>query len=971
MNLRKCIGFLLVFFICSAGLIGTFAKEDIRVEVVSDVGSRIVIHYKIADYQSQSITIQGEEFTRIWIPGEPISMDKGAPALPYINRSIIIPDDTRMIVRVLSVNYKEELARIVPSKGLLPRTVDPEQVPYEFGEVYEANAFYPGPTAKLGEPYIMRDHRGIVVQVNPFQYNSVTGVLRIYTEITIEVIEVGSGHKNVLERGDQVRARIRAFEDIYRSHFLNYENYQESAYTGTTSYDPLDEEGEMLIITHDPWIPNLNDFVSHKSSMSISATVVGVSTISNNPTSIKNYIQGIYDTSDLAFVLLVGDAAEVATPISSGGASDPSYAKLAGDDDYPEIIVGRFSAQTTAELDTQVRRTIDYENMPANEQDWFLRVIGIASDEGAGVGDEGQSDQEHIDEILMWLKNAGYHPFNRIYDPDATDTMVSNAVNNGRGIINYCGHGSPTSWSTTSFNVADVDALVNDNMLPFIISVACNNGEFNHYNKCFAEAWLRATNSSSGEPTGAIGMYASSISQSWAPPMEAQDEFNLLLTDPAEPYFSYGAMCFAGSCSMMDDYGLSGVQMFDTWIVFGDPSLRIVGSVSSPGTGLQVIQEDGLSASGPAGGPCTPESIIYTLKNHDDWPMDYEVTKSAPWISITNTNGTIPVNGTTTVTVALNEASRNLDNGSYADTVHFINLTNHDGDTMRPVALEVGTFMTLGQWMLDTDPGWSCEGEWEFGTPTGNGGFKDLNPDPTSGATGSNVYGANLNGKISKSVGGPYYMTLGPLDFTESTNITLSFQRWLNTVGSPMVSSTLEVSNNGSTWMNVWSANTMVTDDAWTLQTFDISSIADHEASVYIRWGYGVNDRIPHAGSGWNIDDILLEGLPETSKITLFVERDRLLWTSVAGAMAYDIVRGDIDILLSSGGNFTLSTNSCVDNDVSSTELSYTEMPAPGQGHWFLVRGVSSSGPMTYQTLAGNQVGLRDEEISIAIDSCP
>ena len=73
-------------------------------------------------------------------------------------------------------------------------------------------------------------------------------------------------------------------------------------------------------------------------------------------------------------------------------------------------------------------------------------------------------------------------------------------------------------------------------------------------------------------------MYASSISQSWAPPMEGQDEFNLLLTDPEEPYFSYGAMCFAGSSSMMDDYGTDGVSMFNTWILFGDPSLRIIGS---------------------------------------------------------------------------------------------------------------------------------------------------------------------------------------------------------------------------------------------------------------------------------------------------------------------------------------------------------------------------------------------------------
>ena len=97
-----------------------------------------------------------------------------------------------------------------------------------------------------------------------------------------------------------------------------------------------------------------------------------------------------------------------------------------------------------------------------------------------------------MEEIRGWLMGAGYTEVDPIYDPGATDTQVSNAVNAGRGIINYTGHGSSTSWGTTGFNNADVDALVNDDMLPFIFSVACVNGNFANVGKCFAEAWLRA-----------------------------------------------------------------------------------------------------------------------------------------------------------------------------------------------------------------------------------------------------------------------------------------------------------------------------------------------------------------------------------------------------------------------------------------------------------------------------------------------
>ncbi|MBN2172327.1 MAG: hypothetical protein JW819_13490, partial [Candidatus Krumholzibacteriota bacterium] len=122
----------------------------------------------------------------------------------------------------------------------------------------------------------------------------------------------------------------------------------------------------------------------------------------------------------------------------------------------------------------------------------------------------------------------------------------------------------------TGFSNTHVNALVNDNMLPFIVSVACVNGNFAS-TTCFAEAWLRASHN--GEPTGAVGMYASTVNQSWAPPMSAQDEVVDLLV--AEEKRTFGGLCFNGSCQMIDDYGYSGYDEYLYWTVFGDPSLRV------------------------------------------------------------------------------------------------------------------------------------------------------------------------------------------------------------------------------------------------------------------------------------------------------------------------------------------------------------------------------------------------------------
>ena len=361
----------------------------------------------------------------------------------------------------------------------------------------------------------------------------------------------------------------KSFDRVYNNQFLNYGDL--------TRYSPLNESGDLLIICYDAWMGNVQPLADHKSSMGIDTTIVGVSTIGNNATSIKNYIQGVYNGGTLAFVLLVGDASQVATPYASGGASDPSYAKLAGGDDYPDIVVGRFSAETAAQVDTQVERTIEYETMGVRNTDWFWRGTGVASDQGPG--DDGEYDYQHLNNIRTDLLGYGFTLVDQIYDPSGTASQVSAALNNGRGFVNYTGHGSTTSWSTTGFSNTNVNALVNDSMLPFICSVACVNGEFDGYT-CFAEAWLRATNG--GAPTGAIGVYMSSINQSWDPPMCAQDE----MTDCfcAEDYFTLGALCFASSCQMIDEYGADGVEMYDTWHVFGDPSLNVLATCSDVGT---------------------------------------------------------------------------------------------------------------------------------------------------------------------------------------------------------------------------------------------------------------------------------------------------------------------------------------------------------------------------------------------------
>ncbi len=159
---------------------------------------------------------------------------------------------------------------------------------------------------------------------------------------------------------------------------------------------------------------------------------------------------------------------------------------------------------------------------------------------------------------------------------------------------------------------------------------------------------------------------------------------------------------------------------------------------------------------------------------------------------------------------------------------------------------------------MDSNPGFTFEGQWAWGQPSGGGGGTYGNPDPTSGYTGLNVIGYNLSGDYKK-LRSTKWVTTPAINCSGVTNTTLQFHRWLN-VEQPLYDHAyIEVSNDLLNWVQIWENTVEVTDLSWQQQRFDISTVADGEATVYVRWGMGRTDSRFHY-SGWNIDDVVFLG---------------------------------------------------------------------------------------------------------------
>ncbi|HCX99146.1 MAG TPA: hypothetical protein DG754_03315 [Bacteroidales bacterium] len=258
--------------------------ESHSVSLVTDNPSSIELRFNVNQLDLKQIQTENFGSMSIAISGDaPQIMEKGSPDLFFLNGSVIIPDfgSTELMVEPGEyVEYND--IDIAPSKGLLTRDVNPMDIPYEKGELYEKNAFFPGELASLREPYILRDYRGQTVEVYPIQYNPVTKTLRVYRDITVTI--VAKQTKGINEFIDErTKSEVLAeFHNIYNRNFLNY--------ASSAKYTPIDEEGFMLVVAHADYMEAVKPLVNWKNQKGQPTRLVSYTEAGGTPTALKAYI---------------------------------------------------------------------------------------------------------------------------------------------------------------------------------------------------------------------------------------------------------------------------------------------------------------------------------------------------------------------------------------------------------------------------------------------------------------------------------------------------------------------------------------------------------------------------------------------------------------------------------------------------------------------------------------------------------
>ncbi len=501
--MRKATLFMLVLVFLAASLPSASAYEltlgpgeETEVTVLSSDESGVKVEINIPKIMIEEKAVEGEIYQVISIPGGGILTRVGEPQVPLVCRFVALPPTSGVRVDVIE-QQKEVLSEtfmLYPFQEPKVRCGSKEPQEFKLDEViYSQNKPFPDKIAEAGQISILRDLRLAPIIFYPVQFNPQTGEVTVSKKIVVDIKFEGKGENPKL---NPTNILTRSFLQTYRRFVLNFEQVTQ----GLAVVD-----GSVLIITYDDFYDQVEPLAEWKHKRGLTTYLVNLSDVGSTNTEIYDYIYDAYHNwpDPPEYVILVGDVQQIPTNSGISCITDHKYATVDGSDYFADVHIGRISVQTPAEAEHVITKTQNYRRNPyMDETDWFLEAMTIS-------GSDYVDDYNCLRCGFLMVDYANFTYFDSLWDSNGLDTpsQITTRLNDGRSWIAYFGHGGSTAWYPSGFNNSNIDALSNGEKLPSIVSVACNNGQFNVSGDCFAERWIKA--GAIGAEKGAVIIAAS------------------------------------------------------------------------------------------------------------------------------------------------------------------------------------------------------------------------------------------------------------------------------------------------------------------------------------------------------------------------------------------------------------------------------------------------------------------------------
>lgn len=272
----------------------------------------------------------------------------------------------------------------------------------------------------------------------------------------------------------------------------------------------------LVIVSYRDWLTQAETWANYRRAQGLTVEVINLDDIydefsygGQNTHGIESFIQHAQSNWQTQYVLLLGDASYDFRQYNAGSAPtfiptrlvDTTYMETGSDealadfndDGLAEVAVGRITAKVPADVTQALNRVIAFEPTVPN---WINRGALFAYDQPEGYDFEALSHRVHtnLPPNMPTTFILRYDP-----DPETSHTQLIAAMNTGKYIVNYSGHGSTGFWgfqpNPVFFNNADALALNNGGPnLSLFVMLTCLNGYFLNTSDSLAENLMRAPN---------------------------------------------------------------------------------------------------------------------------------------------------------------------------------------------------------------------------------------------------------------------------------------------------------------------------------------------------------------------------------------------------------------------------------------------------------------------------------------------
>ncbi len=596
---RKLISFVGFIFltgiICSASELHTVIVPENKVSIQVDSGSALL---SIDDYGQTNIP--------------------GKPALPSRIYAVAVPPDaivknvvvqSRSIEKIPGQHLVKPAGMVMPLMDLSEKELEVYQKEYEdnYRAVYEKDAFWPQKTGNWLGKAGFRKYRLIDVQINPVQYNPVTGEIIVHHDIQIEIVY------NLSKQFDVLSDNSPRMESLARELILNYDEAQ--------AWYPKDKgrnrgEFDLVIVTTEALRDSVSSLVRFEQDIKgrsvyvatteeISSSVEGADLAQK----IRYFLLERYATSvwGIEDVLLVGhhSAVPMRKVSQNFGYGSPQtdfyYAELSARDDvnwdsnrngrywddsdsadyYAEINVGRIPSSQPALVAAICQKSIDFElNQDSEFKDNTLLLGSFYWDDTDNAvlmeAIMKHSALENWTSIRMYEKNSTVTSRYECDFPLTQSTALEQWKNCKFAFVNLAGHGSyygvyQMGFGSASFWTSTLCNQLSNDFPSIVVSAACSTSDTDYTN--LGEVMMEK---------GAVGFVGATKvaygSRPWARPTDGSTQsldYYFSTAVMSKEYTQGEALQFALAKNYQQDGWYYPKYEIAEWNLWGSPTLGL------------------------------------------------------------------------------------------------------------------------------------------------------------------------------------------------------------------------------------------------------------------------------------------------------------------------------------------------------------------------------------------------------------